>query len=219
MSSGFLRCNQCIKIQDATFELSNGTILWFSIFTLVRGWTGQKNFQSVFLGPYGTPHPYKYQAKKCLHFSFLATTILVGGLPNSKDDKELFRLWLRHFLRKMLRITKIQTLRNFCLYNILEGKACYAGLLLAPAEGFGLWPMHFWPSANSFLAFSQSFFGLWPRSCPWVMYGESLKSSPKRYLKVQEVPKGPRVPKGPKGTQGSKRYLEVQEVPKGPRGT
>ena len=33
----------------------------------------------------------------------------------------------------------------------------------------------------------------------------------KRYLKVQEVPKGPR------GTERSKRYLRIQEVPKGPK--
>ena len=31
------------------------------------------------------------------------------------------------------------------------------------------------------------------------------------YLKVQEIPKGPR------GTKRAKRYLKVQEVPKGPR--
>ena len=39
--------------------------------------------------------------------------------------------------------------------KILEGTACYAGLLLAPADGFGLWQRHFWPSANSFLASFQ----------------------------------------------------------------
>ena len=33
----------------------------------------------------------------------------------------------------------------------------------------------------------------------------------KRYLKIQEVTKGP------KGTSRSKRYLRVQKVPKGPR--
>ena len=81
--------------QDASFELSNSTIRWFSIFTLVRGdpfdlggvWAlpqgdglVKNRFQSVFLGPYGIPHPYKYQAKKCLHFSFLATAILFGPL-------------------------------------------------------------------------------------------------------------------------------------------
>ena len=38
-----------------------------------RGWTVKNRFQSVFLGPYGIPHPYKYPAKKYLHFSFLAT--------------------------------------------------------------------------------------------------------------------------------------------------
>ena len=35
----------------------------------------------------------------------------------------------------------------------------------------------------------------------------------KRYLKVQEVPKGPI------GTSRFKRYLKVQKVPKVPRGT
>ena len=34
----------------------------------------------------------------------------------------------------------------------------------------------------------------------------------KRYLKLQQVPKGPR------GTSRSKRYLKVQGIPKGPSG-
>ena len=48
------------------------------------------------------------------------------------------------------------------LYTKLEGTARYAGLLLAPVEGFGLrprhlglWLRHFGPLANSFLAFGQ----------------------------------------------------------------
>ena len=45
----------------------------------------------------------------------------------------------------------------------LEGAALYAGLLLAPAEGFGLWPRPIWALANPCLAFGQSLFGLWPR--------------------------------------------------------
>ena len=72
------------------------------------------------------------------------------------------------------------------LYLILEATARYAGLLLAPAEGFGLRPR---------------FFGLRPNVC-WptakaLNYGRSNVS--KRYLKVQgiqEVPKCPRYPKG-----------------------
>jgi hypothetical protein len=39
--------------------------------------------------------------------------------------------------------------------KLLEGKARYAGLLLAPAEGF-------WHSAKALLAFGQSLFGLRP---------------------------------------------------------
>ena len=77
--------------QDASFELSNSTIRWFSIFTLVRGdpfdlggvWAlpqgdglVKNGFWSVFLGPYGIPHAYKSQAKKFLNFSFLATAIV-----------------------------------------------------------------------------------------------------------------------------------------------
>ena len=77
--------------QDASFELSNRTIRWFSIFPFVRGdpfnlggvWAlpqgdglVKNGFQSVFLGPYGIPHPYKCQAKKFLHFLILATTII-----------------------------------------------------------------------------------------------------------------------------------------------
>ena len=62
-----------------------------------------------------------------------------------------------------------------------------------------------WPLANSFLAFGQCIFGLRPnlslpsanfflglRPRPCVMYSASYKSSPKRHLKVQKVPKGPR---------------------------
>ena len=35
----------------------------------------------------------------------------------------------------------------------LEGTACYAGLLLAPAEGFGMWPRHFalWAKKKLFM--------------------------------------------------------------------
>ena len=32
----------------------------------------------------------------------------------------------------------------------LEVTARYMGLLLAPAEGFGLWPRIFWPLAKAF---------------------------------------------------------------------
>ena len=68
----------------------------------------------------------------------------------------------------------------------LEGTARYAGLLLAPPEGFGL---------------RIRFFGLRPNVC-WptakaLNYG--LYNVSKRYLKVQgiqDVPKGPRYPKG-----------------------
>ena len=71
--------------QDASFELSNRTIRWFSIFTLVRGdpfnlggvWAlpqgdglVKNGFWSVFLGPYGIPHAYKCQAKKFLNFFY-----------------------------------------------------------------------------------------------------------------------------------------------------
>ena len=91
-----------------------------------------------------------------------------------------------------------------------EGTARYAGLLIAPAEGFGLRPRPIWLSANLF-------FGRQPR--PLVMGVQEIPKGPrgskkyKRYQKVQEVPKGPR------GTKRSKRYLKVQKVSKGPRGT
>ena len=39
--------------------------------------------------------------------------------------------------------------------NKLEGTARYAGLLLAPAEGFGLRPRPLWPLAKAYMAFSQ----------------------------------------------------------------
>ena len=41
------------------------------------------------------------------------------------------------------------------IYTILEGTARYAGLLLAPAEGFGLRPRALWPSAKAYMAFGQ----------------------------------------------------------------
>ena len=40
-------------------------------------------------------------------------------------------------------------------YSTLEGTACYAGLLVASADGFGLRPRPFWPSVNPFLAFGK----------------------------------------------------------------
>ena len=66
----------------------------------------------------------------------------------------------------------------------LEGTARYSGLLLAPAEGFALRPIHFGPSAKAL-----------------------------RYLKVQgiqEVLKGPMYPRGTLRFKASKRYLKVQ---------
>ena len=61
-------------------------------------------------------------------------------------------------------------------YRILEGTARYAGLLLAPAEGFGLWPRPWWPSANPCLAFGQS---LESKFIPWVQVNTM---SPMEYI-------------------------------------
>ena len=76
--------------QDASIQLSNSTIWWFSIFTLVRGdpfdlegvralhqgdGLVKNGFRSVLLGPYGILHAYKCKEKKILIFSFLATAI------------------------------------------------------------------------------------------------------------------------------------------------
>jgi hypothetical protein len=86
MSSGFLRCNQCIKTLHSSYQTALSYDFQLDlggVRMLPQGDGLVKNrFQSVFLGPYGIPHPYKYQAKKILHFSF----------PNSKDNKELFLL-------------------------------------------------------------------------------------------------------------------------------
>ena len=46
------------------------------------------------------------------------------------------------------------------LTNLLEGTARYAGLLLAPVEGFGLRPMLYWPSAKTFYLFFFFFLSL-----------------------------------------------------------
>ena len=76
--------------QDASFEPSQSTIRWFSIFTLVRDPSdlgGVKalpqgdglftyGFQSVFLGPYGISHTYKCQGKNNCKVWFLDTTIV-----------------------------------------------------------------------------------------------------------------------------------------------
>ena len=43
----------------------------------------------------------------------------------------------------------------YALLNLLEDTARYAGLLLAPAEGFGLRPRPVWPLAKAFMAFGQ----------------------------------------------------------------
>ena len=45
-------------------------------------------------------------------------------------------------------------LQAWTLYRIFEGTACYAGLLLVPAEGFGLWPSLFCPSGKKKKAFN-----------------------------------------------------------------
>ena len=48
----------------------------------------------------------------------------------------------------------IKIVLSTCLIKMSHEKPS-KGLLLAPAEGFGLWPRHIWPLANPFLAFGQ----------------------------------------------------------------
>ena len=55
-------------------------------------------------------------------------------------------------MKTLLRIWNINMKGMKIQYKILEGTVRYAGLLLAPVEGF-------WPSAKALFAFVQSFFG------------------------------------------------------------
>ena len=50
---------------------------------------------------------------------------------------------------------KLQISNQCNQYNQLEGTARYAGLLLAPAEGFDIQPRPLWPSAKAYMAFGQ----------------------------------------------------------------
>ena len=92
---------------------------------------------------------------------------------------------------------------------ILEGTARYACLLLAPAEGFGLWSMLFSP-------LGKFFGGLLPR--PGLMNGSKYKKVTKvtkRYLNVHSIPKIHKSPINPKCTSRSKvsnRYQKVQGI-------
>ena len=61
---------------------------------------------------------------------------------------------------------------QFALFFALEGTAHYAGLLIAPAEDFGIRPRLLWPLAKPVLAFGQGFE-------LWVVQG------------IQKVPQGP----------------------------
>ena len=63
------------------------------------------------------------------------------------------------------------------VFSKLEDTARYAGLLLAPAEGFGqcifgLWLILSWPSANSFLTFGQSILN-------------TDRNAPKKYFRLE----------------------------------
>ena len=54
-------------------------------------------------------------------------------------------------LRQLPWLLKLSSMTNFKLQSLLEDTARYAGYILAPAEGFGLWLFlqilgHFWRS-------------------------------------------------------------------------
>ena len=75
---------------------------------------------------------------------------------------------------------------------VLEDTARYAGLLLAPAESFGLWPRVFLPfgQKNNLSWFLANFRQLW---CPVVTlvtlkeYKNSKKNPKKKQKKISEV--------------------------------
>ena len=76
------------------FHFSKGGPFWFrGVWALPQGDGLVKNgFWSVFLGPYGIPHAYKCQAKKILHFSFLATAIPVRCYASPVTCQYIFLL-------------------------------------------------------------------------------------------------------------------------------
>ena len=96
-------------------------------------------------------------------------------------------------------------------YIILEGTARYAGFLPAPAEGFGLWPRLFWPSAKTFFGLRQKpFNALWAINL-WftVKYTDIMVQG------GQRVPSGPRYAMGTKWSRLCNGYL--QWLPYGPK--
>ena len=93
---------------------------------------------------------------------------------------------------------------------ILEDTACYAGLLLAPAEGFGLWPWLFQPfgQKKSFLCCFGPFLAIfWCPVVAVVTFSSNL-SNFERNQKKRKHPK--KIPKNPKKSKN-------QKMPKNPK--
>ena len=110
-------------------------------------------------------------ATYCSLYWCSALHVLEGGATGTIRSGQTFRIWRHVGVSIAFGHSKdVYTFDHICLGNWaihkeLEGTARYAGLLLAPAEGFGLWPRLFLPfgQKNSLLCcFGPflAFFGL-----------------------------------------------------------
>ena len=97
-------------------------------------------------------------------------------------------------------------LRQIKLHMILEDTARYAGLLLAPAEGFGLWLiMLFWPIFGNF----------WCPVVTLVTFSSNL-STFKRNPPPKNIPKNSNNFKKSKNPTESKKVEKIPKIQKHP---
>ena len=127
------------------------------------------------------------------------------------------------FYYQRKKLTYIQTqssqgihFRMLLILKTLEGTALYAGFLLAPAEGFILWPRFFFPFGQK-RTFYAVFAYFW---CPVVTsktvstnqsnFEKKKKKNPKNSLKKYKNLKNPK--KNKKNSIKSPKFLKTQKV-------
>ena len=105
-SSGFLRCNQCIKALHLSYETALSATL--------RGWTGQKPFSKYFLGPYGISHLCKYQAQCSALQCSAAQRSAVQWMTEQCSEPERSSLQRSALQRSALQRSTVQCSRVQC---------------------------------------------------------------------------------------------------------
>ena len=92
--------------------------------------------------------------------------------------------------------------------------ARYAGLLLAPAEGFGLWPRLFWVKKRTYYAVLAHF---WRPVVTLVIFSSDLRnfeSNPKKPKKKKKIIKSQTFQKDSKNPKQTKKSNESKKNPK-----